>query len=366
MGTRYLDFCKTGKAKSWKLLFISSSVISAATIAGYFITLGSIANYGNEINLSYIQFFLAWIGVLLVALIGWRRSIKNKESPMKLLFLVLVIIDAALSFYIAGPMVYFKSETLKDMDKSRVRSLDLSKTGLIRFRYPRGIFLSNENVIEKVPILENFNQLNNRFHSRQNLTPLSTSWSDEEILVSSVIGEKSRIWFTQVVAKISRSDHCFMTFVNRSRELKAIPIVIHEPEGMKQMLRKGEVGANDQREAEMIKSLPAAARINVKLSRYSPTCLEFNVECPGRGWLLVTDRWSAGWQAFIDSEEIEVWGGNFIFRAIPVEKGFHKVEFQYKPFGYPWLVVLSWTMLMVVGIVSFIRTRVRTSSLREK
>ena len=93
---------------------------------------------------------------------------------------------------------------------------------------------------------------------------------------------------------------------------------------------------------------------------YEPTRLTLEVESPGDGWLWVTDRWAAGWRATVNGRPTPVWGGNFIFRAVRVEKGRNVVDFTYHPFAYPWLLILSWGTLGMVGgsaLVSALRRR---------
>jgi uncharacterized membrane protein YfhO len=74
-----------------------------------------------------------------------------------------------------------------------------------------------------------------------------------------------------------------------------------------------------------------------------------DVDAPARGWLLVTDRWAQGWQACVNGQPQPVWIGQFIFRAVEVEPGANRVEFSYRPFGYPRLLALSWSVLGLVA-----------------
>jgi uncharacterized membrane protein YfhO len=77
----------------------------------------------------------------------------------------------------------------------------------------------------------------------------------------------------------------------------------------------------------------------------------FDVSCPDRGWILVTDRWASGWTATVNGREQPVAIGNFIFRALPVEKGLNRVHFEYRPFGHPWLLIASWSCLAAIFAV---------------
>jgi uncharacterized membrane protein YfhO len=102
-------------------------------------------------------------------------------------------------------------------------------------------------------------------------------------------------------------------------------------------------------------NLPAATRLDsgrAFVKSYRPTSLTLIVEAPDRGWLLVTDSWSAGWSATVNGQPAAVWGGNFIFRAVPVRAGTNAIEFQFTAFGFPWLLGLSWGTLAVVAVLS--------------
>ena len=88
-----------------------------------------------------------------------------------------------------------------------------------------------------------------------------------------------------------------------------------------------------------------------------PDELELSVVAPGPGWILVTDRWAAGWRAWVDGGEAPVWGGNLLFRALRVTAGPHRIRFLYRPAGYPGLLILSWGTLLAVALASAWRLR---------
>ena len=81
---------------------------------------------------------------------------------------------------------------------------------------------------------------------------------------------------------------------------------------------------------------------------YTPNNLKIKVPCPTDGWLLVTDRWAAGWRAKVNGIPVEVFGGNFIFRAVRVSAGENIIQFYYPQALYFALVLLSWTTLVAV------------------
>jgi uncharacterized membrane protein YfhO len=76
--------------------------------------------------------------------------------------------------------------------------------------------------------------------------------------------------------------------------------------------------------------------------------LKLKVSRPADGWVLVTDRWAAGWRAKVNGIPAEVFGGNVIFRAVHIGAGENTIEFYYPQPLYFALVILSWTTLVAV------------------
>jgi len=90
----------------------------------------------------------------------------------------------------------------------------------------------------------------------------------------------------------------------------------------------------------------------VQVERYTPERLQLRVRVEQSGWLLVTDCWARGWTAIVNGQPSEVVGANFLFRAVRVGPGTNRIDFRYRPFGYPWLLVLSWGTLALVLTVT--------------
>jgi len=65
----------------------------------------------------------------------------------------------------------------------------------------------------------------------------------------------------------------------------------------------------------------------------------------------VTDRWARSWRADVNGKQATVYGGTFIFRAVQITRGQNTIRFIYHPFGFPWLVIISWGTL--AGVISY-------------
>jgi uncharacterized membrane protein YfhO len=95
--------------------------------------------------------------------------------------------------------------------------------------------------------------------------------------------------------------------------------------------------------------------MTVRVILYKPEELIFEVDCPEKGWLLVTDRYAKSWQVKVNGLVSPVWVGNFIYRAVPVEAGIQKIDFTYKPSGILFLTFLSWGVIIIIMFSSCIR-----------
>ena len=52
--------------------------------------------------------------------------------------------------------------------------------------------------------------------------------------------------------------------------------------------------------------------------------------------------------AEVNGQLADVFGGNFIFRAVRVTAGENRIQFNYRPAGWPSLLLISWGMLALV------------------
>jgi len=226
-------------------------------------------------------------------------------------------------------------------------------------RNPFRTSLLNHHLSAKLPVLESYSQLANRFHSRQARGALATSWSDEPTLAAAATGQ-GRIWFSEHALEVVPSDATFMAFVEHVRATGRMPLLVHRSGDMRDAPSPGAKGRDDAGAASAIAALVPARRVAATVERYTPTELALTVTVPAAGWLLVTDRWANGWQAWVDDGVAPIWGGTFLFRAIQVPAGEHRVAFRYRPFGVPWLVGLSWITTLLVALGS-VRQRRRTA-----
>lgn len=86
----------------------------------------------------------------------------------------------------------------------------------------------------------------------------------------------------------------------------------------------------------------------VSLSRAHVNAVKLDVDVSKPGILVLTDAFYPGWKAFVDGKETAIYRANYLFRAIPVAKGQHKVEFFYRPSSFAYGVVLACLALAII------------------
>jgi hypothetical protein len=83
-----------------------------------------------------------------------------------------------------------------------------------------------------------------------------------------------------------------------------------------------------------------------------PNRMVLQTEAQSPGWLLLSDVWYPGWRAYIDGAEADILRADYLFRAVAVPEGLHKVIFVYRPIWfYSGLVIsgVAWFGLLIYG-----------------
>ena len=298
-----------------------------------------------------VHLWIVWSGIVVIlALAPLLRGLSRRMVLLASLG-ALATYDAhatfSMSLTVASP-VY--AERWHELDRSRVRTLDLLKSGLPRLAASNdhtglGPGPTNKNLLTKVPVLFGYAPLS---------TPLLEKWMRVPALAASAQAAE-RIYFSPSAVRSEPRGEAFQALAAVAATRGAMPLVVHERSAMARLNARTPVESSL---ASDFASAPAVIAASTSWKSYTPHELEFEVVAPANGWLLVTDRWARGWQASVDGRETEVSGGNFLFRALPITAGKHRVEMRYKPFGQPWLFTVSWGAILAVVLasgVSFLR-----------
>ena len=92
----------------------------------------------------------------------------------------------------------------------------------------------------------------------------------------------------------------------------------------------------------------SAARVD----SYSDKEVEISAELTAEGFLVLTDTYYPGWKAYVDGREERILQADYIFRALPLERGSHKVRFVYRPVPFRIGALVSvFTAVMLVLLI---------------
>lgn len=320
-------------------------VATAAGIAGA----SFLGVSGPRPGFAIAHFVVVWGGVAGIGLLA-PRALRVRPAGWALLPAALVglaVLDAAGTVRLSRVLMVDRGRGREVWDRigeERRPGIDLTEAGFARedappeWTFPKP---NNQNVPLRVSALASYTALTN---------PFRRASSEDPLLAATAIGPE-RVWFTPVALVSPPSPRTFRELVSRSREAGAAILIVHTPDAMAGGARP------DGPSADAVPSDGSAApgpltSTEATLHLYATDELELSVTTPAPGWVFLTDRWAAGWKAWVDGRESQVWGANLVFRAVRVAAGPHRIRFAYRPAGYPHLVVLSWGTLLAVATIS--------------
>lgn len=204
----------------------------------------------------------------------------------------------------------------------------------------RAVLLPNTNLLEQIPSANNFDPF---VPARYQL------WIDE--LETADAEQRAVMLRLMNVSVVERAlpGEAAVTF----EPLPALPRVrvvpcarpAASPQAALAML--GEADFDPEREviAEG-NGLPAcAAEVgNAQITSETANKVQVTVS-PGGGWLVLADTWYPGWRAIANSEELEIYPANGLFRAVQLPQYATSVEFVFGPLSFTlglWLTLVAW------------------------
>jgi hypothetical protein len=88
----------------------------------------------------------------------------------------------------------------------------------------------------------------------------------------------------------------------------------------------------------------------------SPNFLSLRLSASSSGWLVLSDVWYPGWQAWVDGQPVPILHANYLFRTVQVAAGEHVVTFIYRPLSF-WLGLVVSSIAWFALIVTFIKVK---------
>jgi hypothetical protein len=107
---------------------------------------------------------------------------------------------------------------------------------------------------------------------------------------------------------------------------------------------------------------PSQATDSVTITEYKPERVALAVATDRPGYLLLTDSWYPGWEAWLDGQPVSIYRADYIFRAVAVPPGKHTVVFEFRPSSFLWGALisgLSLTLLAGLAVAGIWRQRRR-------
>ena len=316
------------------------AVLSLAAAASAALALGVT---GALADLSGSHFFLAatvalalWLGCAVTA---WRGIARRTSAIAALVVLACVDGGAAIrmSRYFVIAWDDAAREIWRRVDAARDHRLDLLRSGWRRHLRSRfGEDPNNRNVMAREAALAGHVGLRSTLLDR---------WLQSAVLTAAVTGDR-RFYFAPQAVEVPWTQDALAAFADRGEEIGSLPIVVHDRDAV----LSGN-GRSEDASMSRIADLPPAQPARVELLRYEPEALELRIEAPEAGYLLVADRFARGWRATVDGGDAELLPAWFLFRAVAVPEGTHRVVMVYRPAGHPWLVAVSWATLALVGVL---------------
>lgn len=339
----------------WARFSAASLLASVGALLAYRYVISHVNNLGDQLRRANMHFAGAWAGVLGIAILALVLPKSRRLVPALLVLVALA--DAGSTIRLTQRLVSdhrFSRPVWDKINAQHKPGLDLTSDGLQRLaRPPAWIGKTNQNTNVPLRIATLFNAFaaKNRFH---------LDFERHPVLVDMSTGPE-RIWFARTVAVVRPSDAPYDAFVKRTTAIDSPVLVVHPPEEMA-AISAGKVDRPpDASDAARVLQLPAAEKLPAQVIRYTPNQLVLQVTVPDEGWLLITDRWASGWRARVNGAAEQVFGGDFIFRAVRVRPKQNIVEFWYPQRAYMALVFLSWGTLttLFLFLPAYGRVRVR-------
>ena len=91
----------------------------------------------------------------------------------------------------------------------------------------------------------------------------------------------------------------------------------------------------------------------VRIEQYTPHRVVIEAKLDAPGLLILSDTFYPGWAATVDGRNAKIYRANFLFRAVHLDPGAHRVEFRYHP-PLRFYLALVVSMLTLVGAVAVV------------
>lgn len=92
---------------------------------------------------------------------------------------------------------------------------------------------------------------------------------------------------------------------------------------------------------------------SVEIESYKSNTVDILVDSKIRQFLFLSDSFYPGWKAYVDEEETKILRANYLFRAVVIEPGKHRVRFEYDPLSFKLGSAITIATIFICGIFYF-------------
>ena len=94
-----------------------------------------------------------------------------------------------------------------------------------------------------------------------------------------------------------------------------------------------------------------AEETKVEITDYSVNSISLAVSAKEDGFLVLSEVLYPGWKAYIDGNEERIYRADYLFRAVPIRKGEHKVKMVFSPVSFKVGLGITLATLLLVALV---------------
>ncbi len=113
-------------------------------------------------------------------------------------------------------------------------------------------------------------------------------------------------------------------------------------------------------DAQMAQETVPSAASRVEITQYRTRTINMKASMATDGLIVLSEKYYAGWNAFIDGKATKIYKANYTMQAIVAPKGEHDITFRFEPtqakFG---LIVTTLTFIGLLGLFMFWKPAVR-------